>query len=48
MRWRFRNISLAYPGVLGLPSIQFVTFEAIDVTYNGELVTYEYHGQVQP
>lgn len=34
------NITTAYPGVLGIPRNQVVTYQAIDVTYNGELVTW--------
>lgn len=37
MRW---DIRVAYPGVLGIPKIQVVTFQAEDVTYLGELVTW--------
>lgn len=45
MNWRFRNLSLAYPGVLGLPETLIVQYEAIDVEYEGEIVTYEYGGE---
>jgi hypothetical protein len=34
------DVKIAYPGVLGILSIEVVTFEAIDVTYLGELVTW--------
>jgi hypothetical protein len=34
------DIRVAYPGILGIPRIEVVTFEAIDVTYLGELVTW--------
>lgn len=34
------DIRTAYPGILGIPKIAVVTFEAIDVTYLGELVTW--------
>lgn len=34
------SVTTAYPGVLGIPKAQVVTFQAIDVTYLGELVTW--------
>lgn len=34
------DVRVAYPGILGIPSIEVVTFQAEDVTYLGELVTW--------
>lgn len=40
------DLRTAYPGVLGIPKSQVVTFEAEDVTYLGELVTWGDLGEV--
>jgi hypothetical protein len=34
------DVRTAYPGILGIPRNQVVTYQAVDVTYLGELVTW--------
>lgn len=40
------DVRNAYPGVLGIPRNLVVTFQAEDVTYLGELVTWGVLGEV--
>lgn len=40
------NITTAYPGILGIPRVEVVTYQAEDVTYLGEVVTWGNTGEV--
>lgn len=47
MRSKLRGaFTIAYPGILGIPETEIVTFQSIPVTYNGQTVTYQNPGQV--
>lgn len=40
------GVSIAYPGILGIPDDKPVTFKGEIVTYNGETVYYKDSGEV--
>lgn len=44
-RIRSLDVRYAYPGVLGVPQPVPVTYLGINVTYNGEIVTYNDPGE---
>lgn len=39
------GLTIAYPGVLGIPEPEIVTYQTIPVTYNGQTVTYQNPGE---
>lgn len=43
---RRAGLSIAYPGILGIPEPDVVTYQAETVTYNGQTVTYNNPGEV--
>ncbi len=40
------GLRIAYPGILGIPQPEFVTYQSVTVTYDGEPVTYKDPGEV--
>lgn len=44
-RIRSLDVNYAYPGILGIPEPKPVTYQSIDVTYNGQAVTYNDPGE---
>jgi len=44
-RIRSLDVTYAYPGILGIPKPNNVTYQSIDVTYQGKIVTYNDPGE---